>query len=160
MPQKPALRCLNAGGSRPPRKKRWLAAVVLLLSWAGGLDGGRSVAFAGPEETEAKEAAPTVVLIVDYADGVQKRFPQVPFREGDTVADALAFAKKHPRGIRYQFRGNEATALLTQIDDLPNEGRGRRNWIYRVNGEMGKTSFAVAPVKAKDVILWKFERYR
>jgi len=34
------------------------------------------------------------------------------------------------------------TAFLTQIDELENEGRGR-NWIYRVNGELAKKSFAI-----------------
>ena len=102
---------------------------------------------------------PTVQLIIDYGDGVQKHFTALEWKEGMTVLDALEAAQKHPRGIKIVYRGKGATAFLTQIDELENEGRGR-NWIYRVNGELAKKSFAILTVKAADTILWTFGEYR
>ena len=52
-----------------------------------------------------------------------------------------------------------ATALLTKIDDLKNEGRGR-NWLYRVNDKLADRSFGVFELKKRDTILWKFAQYR
>jgi hypothetical protein len=102
---------------------------------------------------------PTVRLVIDYGDGVQKHFTAVEWKEGMTVLDVLEVAQKHPRGIKIVYRGKGETAFLTQIDDLKNEGRGR-NWVYRVNGELAKKSFAILPVKAADTVLWTFGEYR
>lgn len=102
---------------------------------------------------------PTVQLIIDYGDGVQKHFTTLEWKEGMTVLDAMAAAHKHPRGIKIVYRGKGETAFLTQIDELENEGRGR-NWVYRVNGELAKKSFAILTVKAADTILWTFGEYR
>jgi hypothetical protein len=100
-----------------------------------------------------------VRLVVNYADGVEKHFTALPWREGMTVFDAMQAAQEHPRGIKIQFRGSGATAFLTQIDDVKNEGSGR-NWIYRVNGELAERSFAVQKLAAGDAVLWKFEKSR
>jgi hypothetical protein len=102
---------------------------------------------------------PQVQMIVDYGDGVQKHFTALAWRDGMTVLDALELAQQHARGIRFAYRGQDATAFLTRIDDLENEGRGS-NWVYRVNGEMADRSFAIFPLKAGDAILWKFGDYR
>jgi hypothetical protein len=107
----------------------------------------------------ASEAASTCALIIDYGDGVQKHFPQAPWREGMTVLDLLEFAKGHPRGIRFEYRGKGATAFLTQIDDLKNEGRGR-NWVYRINGRLADRSFALQRLQPKDQVIWEFGEYR
>ena len=101
----------------------------------------------------------TVQLIIDYGDGVQKHFTALEWKDGMTVLDALEGAQKHPRGIKFVHRGKGETAFLTQIDELENEGRGR-NWVYRVNGELAKKSFAILTVKAADTILWTFGEYR
>ncbi len=101
----------------------------------------------------------TVQLIIDYGDGVQKHFTALEWKDGMTVLDALEAAQKHPRGIKFVYRGKGETAFLTQIDELENEGRGR-NWVYRVNGELAKKSFAILTVKAADTILWTFGEYR
>jgi hypothetical protein len=101
----------------------------------------------------------TVRLIIDYGDGVQKHFTQLRWQNGMTVLDALEAAQKHPRGIEVKYRGKGATAFLTQIDDLENQGRGR-NWVYRVNGKLADRSFARFTLKSGDTVLWKFGQYR
>jgi hypothetical protein len=52
--------------------------------------------------------------------------------------------------------------LITQIDDVGNQGAGgsQRNWIYRVNDQVGQRSAGICPVAAGDTILWRFETYR
>ncbi len=77
-----------------------------------------------------------------------------------TVAKAMSYAAAHRHGIQYEVRGQGATALLWQIDDLKNQGGTGLNWIYRVNGKLGKTSFAVAALEPGDVVLWKFDEYK
>lgn len=110
-----------------------------------------------PKEPEgAKE---TVKLVIDYGDGVQKVFPSVPWTKETTVFAALEAAARHPRGIKFVHQGKGETVLVTAIDDLKNEGRGR-NWLYEVNGKLGDRSCAVMPLKAGDSVLWRFGKYQ
>jgi hypothetical protein len=133
-----------------------LLFVVLLLGLAVQ-SGARSAAAA--TDDPPPPPADTVRMVVDYGDGVEKHFSALAWKEGMTVMDALVAAQKHPRGIKFVHRGKDATAFLTQIDELENEGRGR-NWVYRVNDTLATKSFAIFAVKAGDTILWKFGEYR
>ena len=47
-----------------------------------------------------------------------------------------------------------------KIDDVENEGGGKRNWIYRINDKPGDRSFGIAKLEAGDTVLWSFETYR
>ena len=114
---------------------------------------------ATPFAAETAESASSVQVVIDYGDGCEKHFKAIAWKEGMTVLDALEAAQKHPRGIKIVYRGKGATAFLTQIDELENEGSGR-NWIYRVNKELASKSFAVCALKAGDTVLWKFGEYR
>lgn len=107
----------------------------------------------------AAEPAATCRLVIDYGDGVEKHFSQLAWRDGLTVQDLLNTAAKHPRGIKFEFRGQGETAILTQLDGVKNEGSGR-NWIYQVNGKFGDRSFAIQKLSAGDNVLWKFGEYR
>lgn len=133
---------------------RWLqnlGLVVLVL--AGMISGDRAGRAADPE------APPTVRLIIDYGDGMEKHFTALAWKDGMTILTALEAAKEHPRGIRFTCRGKEATTFLTDIDGLENEGSGK-NWVFRVNDKLGSKSFAVTPLKAGDTVLWRFGEYR
>lgn len=111
------------------------------------------------DEPDAAKNTKIVAVVIDYGDGVQKHFTAIEWKTGFTVLDAMRAAKAHPRGIRFEYQGDGAKALLTTIDDLKNEGKGR-NWIYRVNGKLADTSFGVRELVAGDSVLWKFEVYR
>jgi len=123
------------------------------------------LAAVGPTSSAAeaaKETAPakkTVALVIDYADGVEKHFRELPWKPGMTVLDVIQAAEQHPRGSKFVYRGTGETAFLTQIDNLKNEGSGR-NWIFSINGELGKRSFAATEVHAADRVLWKFMQYK
>ena len=100
----------------------------------------------------------TVSLVVNFGDGAEKHLNRLPWREGMTVLDVMSSAARHPRGVRFEHRGRGATAFLTQIDGLKNEGGGR-NWIFRVNGKLGVRSFAVRQLKEADQVEWRFGAY-
>jgi hypothetical protein len=102
------------------------------------------------------EQAVKVTVTIDYGDGVQKHFTALPWTKGMTVLAAMESAQAHPRGIRFEFRGSGATAFLTKIDDLANEGKGR-NWTYRVNDEQADKSFGVFELSKGDSVLWRFK---
>ena len=136
----------------PHRTFQRAVLLTIALALFNTLPAGRSAADEPP-------AAKTVRMVVDYGDGVQKHFTKLAWREGMTVLDALVAAAKHPRGIKIKYRSKGATAFLTKIDDLENEGRAR-NWVYRVNNKLADRSFGVFPLKPGDTVLWKFGEYR
>ncbi len=115
-------------------------------------------------DTQEPEKSPkppaTVSLVIDFGDGAQKVYPAIPWKQGMKGSDLLEFARQHRHGIQIKSRGSGARTLLLKIDDLANEGSGGKNWIFRVNGELGDRSYAVTDVAAKDRILWKFDTYR
>lgn len=128
---------------------------MALTTWIVGF----TVAGPAAEPTDSPpDAKASVRMIVDFGDGFQKQYSTVPWREGLTVLDALQWCTRHARGITVKARGSGATAFVSQIDDLANEGTGR-NWVFRINGAIGTRSCGIATVKAGDAILWKFEEY-
>lgn len=107
------------------------------------------------------EGAPntkTVTLTLDYGDGCQKRFVDVPWADGMTVFQLLEKSSKHPRGYSLVYAGKGETLLVTSIDGTKNEGSGR-NWIFEVNGKMGEQSCAITKLKGGDSVLWRFGGY-
>lgn len=108
---------------------------------------------------ESKITEATVTLIIDYSDGVEKRFTRILWKQDMTIFDVMRAAQAHPRGLRYKSKGSGATTFLQAIDGLENEGQGM-NWIFRVNGKLGDRSFAVTPVQQADTVLWKFGAYQ
>jgi len=105
-------------------------------------------------------AAPTIKLIVEYGDGVEKHF-LLPWQQGMTVLDATKQAAASPHGIKFESTGGGATAFLAQIDDVKNQGggSGKKNWLYWVNGEQGKAGFGARKLEPGDSARWKFAVY-
>ena len=161
-------------------KRQFFRLATIVAAWAVlAFHGVQSEQLKGDaKNVDAKETvasasektSTSVVLTIDFSDGMQKRFPQLPWKNGMTVFDALQWADKHPRGIEMKSRGKGATTLVLQIDDLKNGaagkladgsvGRSKKNWIYWVNGELADRSCGVLKLKAGDRILWKFDEYQ
>jgi hypothetical protein len=132
-------------------RRRWLAvACALVAGVAAGMAAGA---------TRADDPPPIVRLEIDYGDGVEKHFTGRAWREGMTVLDAMRQAADSPHGIAFDHRGSGATAFLTRIDDVENEGGAGRNWIYRVNGRLADRSFGVYELEAGDTVQWRFSEY-
>ncbi len=141
----------------PARRYQWGLSIGLLVLTALLLVAGSSIQSAA--QTETKPAAQTIKLIVDYDDGVEKRFTRIRWKEGMTVLSAIQTAQKHPRGIRVKYRGKGATAFLYELDGLANEAGGR-GWLFRVNGKLADRSFALVSLKAGDTVLWEFRELK
>ena len=111
-------------------------AMLAAAAWLVVVGGGAS------RQSLAEDAAKTVRLTIDYGDGVQKVFSGLAWSEKLTVLATLEAATRHPRGIKLAHRGSGATAFVTAIDGLKNEGRGR-NWTYQVNDKRADRSCGV-----------------
>ena len=121
-----------------------------------------AIGFLTVVETDVRSDEPdvkTVLLTVDYGDGVQKKFTSIEWKDKMTILDILKVATKHRRGIRFKYQASGSIALLTSIDDLKNEGGQGKNWIYWVNQKLGERSFAIRSLSAGDHVLWKFGTY-
>jgi hypothetical protein len=104
-------------------------------------------------------ATQTVSLSVDFGEGRRREWPTIRWRDGLTVADALAMATgpdDASEPLRFVQKGSGSSALLTELADVPNEGAGGRNWIYQVNGKHADRSFAVYELQAGDEVLWRY----
>ena len=134
-----------------------LAISVFFLAPIGSLPLADNITAAFAAEPTAK----TVELVVDYGDGVQKRFAALAFTDGMNVLDALQAAKRHAHGIDFEFAGKGEMAFLLSIDGQKNQGGGEtgKNWVFRLNQKLGHKSFAVQTLAAGDVVLWRFEVY-
>ena len=100
----------------------------------------------------------TVRLVIDYGDGAVKIFTDLPWSKGNTVLEVMNAAQARPHGITFKHTGSGATALLTQIDDVANEGggTGKKNWQLWVNTTYADSGFGAYEVQTLDVIFWRF----
>ena len=135
-------------GSRCNRLTRRAAGIILatmLLAIAAA--GGR-----------AHAQSATVRLVVDYGDGVIKTVTGLPWAKGSTVLDVMNAAKDRPHGITFSYTGSGASAFLTRIDDVANEGgaAAKKNWQLWVNTSYAERSFGVYEVQPLDVVFWRF----
>jgi uncharacterized protein DUF4430 len=122
------------------------AAAILL--------GAFVLAAAAGARAQAQSA--TVRLVIDYGDGVIKTITGLPWTKGSTVLDVMNTAKSRLHGISFGYTGSGASAFLTQIDDVANEGGGKKNWQLWVNTSYADKSFAVHDVQPLDVVFWRF----
>lgn len=149
--------------------KRWRAAFLTLALAAacGSVLWPGSALAQGPQGGAAKAEpgnALALTLVVDYGDGVEKRWTALRWKEGMTVADALrqADAMPDPRGLTLRSRGSGERFFVEALDGLANEGgaSGSRNWVYSINDVKGGVGAGVAPVRGGDTISWRFTTYQ
>jgi len=135
-------------GSRCNRLTRRAAAILLAATLL-------AIAVAS-DQAHAQSA--TVRLVVDYGDGVIKTISGLPWAKGSTVLDVMNAAKDRPHGISFSYTGSGASAFLTRIDDVANEGGGgaKKNWQLWVNTSYAERSFGVYEVQPLDVVFWRF----
>jgi hypothetical protein len=122
--------------------RRWVAILLATI-----------FLFGADHRPHAQSA--TVRLVVDYGDGVIKTITGLPWAKGSTVLDVMNAAKSH--GISFSYTGSGASAFLTRIDDVANEGGGsKKNWQLWVNTSYADKSFGVYEVQPLDVVFWRF----
>jgi hypothetical protein len=111
------------------------------------------------EEQEPQRAATAVHLQIDYGSGFQKVYSPIPWRDGLTVPEMMQHAAQHAHPTKFTTRGAGATAFLSQIDEVQNEGHGHKNWIFYINGKIGEASFGTAKLAAGDTVLWRYQQF-
>src|SRR5215472_8031573 len=106
----------------------------------------------------AKAQSATVRLVIDYGDGASKTITGLPWAKGSTVLDVMNAAKSRPHGITFSYIGSGASAFLTHIDDVANEGGGgaKKNWQLWVNTSYAVRGFGAYEVQPLDVVFWRF----
>jgi len=109
---------------------------------------------------ESKSGSVSVMIDFDQERPII-RLEEVAMREGDSILVVMQQIEtvNEEEQFRFEYRGAGETAFLESIMDVKNEGGNGRNWIYEVNGEAGKTSFAVHNLNDGDTVRWKFKKY-
>ena len=116
----------------------------------------------------------TVALTIDYSNGAQKHFGNVPWSKDLTILDALQAVARIPPGATINFGSDRSGHTLgLRIDELPAEGDGTLKWSVWVNATPFKggdrlgtdTSFGFHPsereanlLKAGDHVVFKLSQ--
>jgi len=113
-----------------------------------------------PAAASAVAATRTVSVEIRGGKGHQHKINGIAWRQGMTVLSALQqVGKRKQKPIKHVATGSGETAFVKEIDGLPNEGSGGRNWMYEVNGKGSGVSCGSRQLKPGDRVLWSFERY-
>lgn len=129
-----------------------LLCVVLLIGATFA-----SIAAAARAGDDKSIAPPTVRLVIDFGDGVELHYTALAWRAGLTGLDAMKQAESQRRGVKATTRDFGSTGVLvTQIDDLKNEGPGGRNWLLWVNGAFAAKSISKVELQAGDELTWRY----
>jgi hypothetical protein len=78
----------------------------------------------------------TVALTVDYSNGAQKHFSNIPWKRGLTVLGAIQASEGIPPGAAISFgsdRSGHALALV--IDAMPRGDSAASEWVVWVNAK-------------------------
>ena len=123
-------------------------------------------ALAGHVSLNIQQVTNTVALTIDYSNGSQKHFSNIPWKEGMTILDVIEAAKGIPPGATVKYGSSRSGQVIgLVIDGLPQGDAPAVEWVTRVNakrfdGRLGTpTSFELVRdreanlVKAGDQVL-------
>lgn len=115
---------------------------VVLDSNAGGIENSASI---------------VADLVLDFGD-TEKRKISVEVNSPATVLSLLQ-AGTTQIGASLEYSGSSETAFVKSINGVANEGRNGKNWIFKINGELGDCSCGVAGIDDGDEVLWQLGSY-
>jgi len=102
----------------------------------------------------------TVAVTVDYSNGAQKQFSNVPWKKDLTILGALQSCNGIAPGLATKFGSDRSGhALGLVIDEIPHGDRGASDWIIWVNakpfeGRLGtESSFNFLPAERERNLL-------
>lgn len=101
----------------------------------------------------------SITLEIQFGEKRSKKIEGIPFKKEMTILDVMNYAKEKEK-LSFSYRGKKDTAFLTQIDDVKNKGSRGDNWIFRVNGKLGRKSFGVSELNKGDKVTWTFGKYK
>lgn len=145
-----------------PKMRNQLASALIVTCLCLVIGCSRQIGSEAEEMGQKESKSGTISVTIDFDD--QRpiiSFTEVAMHDGETILDVLQQIESVSEGkpFRFDYRGAGETAFLESIMDVKNEGGNGRNWMYKVNGEAGKTSFAVHKLKVGDAVRWKFKKY-
>ena len=135
-----------------------LVFTVIGLLALSGLTGCRPTESATAESPETIQVIGTVQLEVDFGGRAEKKTMRLDCREDSTVFSILQGAEQEG-WIQVSSRGSGENSFLIGLDDIENEGATGDNWIYRLNGQVGKVGAGAQSVVPNDEINWTFGEY-
>ncbi len=97
----------------------------------------------------------TVTLDVNFGTEKSSLSIDVVCSPESTVLLSLERAQNMKK-LKVKFRGSGETAFVTSIGGVENEGADGKNWIFRVNDQLGDKSAGIYSVKPGDKISWSF----
>ena len=97
----------------------------------------------------------TVTLEVDFGDNKPGKSIVVVCSPDSTVLQSLERAREMKK-LKFDSRGVGETAFLSSIDGVKNEGADGKNWIYKVNGQLGDKSAGIYELDPGDTVIWTF----
>jgi hypothetical protein len=118
---------------------------------------------------EQHEKGSAVSLFIDYSNGVQKIFANIPWATGMAVLDVLEEARSAGPGLMFEFsgsftdRGGRDVGTIASIDGVAGESNDEK-WLFWVNRKyMGQglrarghpTEIGEPRVEAGDVVTFK-----
>ena len=142
----------RAGGRRCVAPWAAIVMAVLVVPLA-------ALRAAGAPQEPAAAGTLSIAVVIDYNDGCQRVYPRIPWAAGMTAWDALAAIQRLPHGVAVEKSGSTSRdAFIRRIDDLANEGggKGKRNWLYWIDGVMAKQGVGTQPINAGQTLLFKF----
>jgi hypothetical protein len=82
----------------------------------------------------------TVSVTIDYSNGSQKSFANIPWVEGLTILEALEAAKTIPPGMTVDYGSSRSGSVINlSLDGVPEES-GLGEWSVWVNNRRGPES--------------------
>jgi len=77
----------------------------------------------------------TIALTIDYSNGAQKHFSNIPWKKGLTILGAIEASAGIPPGTGIKFGSDRSGhAIELVIDEMPRD-KGASDWIVWVNAK-------------------------
>jgi len=141
---------------------RRLALLLLLPLLSLGMTGcgGSDANHPAGSQTAPDPDAQPVTLVIEQSDAA-RTFADIPWSPGMTVLQVMDAAEDADGALSFDYSGSGATALLSAIDGVENQGAGRdaKNWVYWVEDRFATRSFALAEVRPGETVTWRFTSY-
>ena len=151
----PGSPCSSNSAIRNPQS-RFPLAVVTLLCVLGLIGCQDSDHLPGTENPAAPTTNQTVTLAILHDDN-RTELGDLAWAEEMTVLDAMEQAREEET-LSFTSHGEGAETLITEINEVDNEGGGGRNWMFYVNDRLADRSCAVLELEPGDAILWGIPR--
>ena len=130
---------------------------VVLLAISGCSDSNGK--GAGQENSLADLAVGTVEVEIVFGADREAIQSKVDCLNDSTVFSVLQAASDQS-GFAFESTGVlKGDKFITSIGGVKNLAGDGKNWIYRVNGDLGDKGSGVFAVKPQDRIVWSFGKY-